>query len=58
VRMLLVDGLAQDHRWAQAIALIMPIANDTHPTPQRDAARAVLAKLQAEAAKAAASPAT
>lgn len=58
VRMLLVEGLADDHRWGQAIALIMPIANDTHPTPQRDAARAVLARLQAEAAKAAGTPAT
>jgi len=51
MRMLLVDALAADRRFAQAIAFLMPIANDTHPSPQRDAAQALLAQLQAEAAK-------
>jgi tetratricopeptide (TPR) repeat protein len=50
IRMLLVEGLAAEHRYGQAIAMLMPIANSTHPSPQRDAARALLARLEAEAA--------
>lgn len=51
MRQLLVDELAAEHRWADAIAVLMPIANSPHRSPRRDAAREQLAQLQAELAK-------
>jgi hypothetical protein len=51
IRLLLVDELAGQHHWAAAIQWLMPIANDTHPSPRREAARVQLARLQAELAK-------
>ena len=46
-RNLLVDALAERGRYAEAIAEIMPIANSTHDSPQRTAAREKMSKLQA-----------
>lgn len=51
IRQLLVDELASQRRWAEAIAVLSSIANSTHQSPQRDAAREQMAKLQAEMAK-------
>ena len=47
LRLLLVDQLARDKRWAEAIAVLTPIANAPHPSPRRDAAQEQLAKLRA-----------
>lgn len=46
LRQLLVDQLASDSRFAEAIAWLMPIANSPHQSPRRQAAREQLAKLQ------------
>jgi tetratricopeptide (TPR) repeat protein len=51
-RQLLVDQLASERRWAEAIAVLTPLANSPHRSPRRDAAREQMAKLQAELAKA------
>ncbi|HMC91557.1 MAG TPA: hypothetical protein VKI45_03765, partial [Allosphingosinicella sp.] len=51
IRQLLVDELAARHRWADAIAALIPIANATHASPRREVARAQLATLKAELAK-------
>jgi tetratricopeptide (TPR) repeat protein len=48
VRQLLVDEYAAEHRWAEAIAALAPIANDPHDSPLRTAAREKMARLQAE----------
>lgn len=48
VRQMLVDQLASDKRWAEAIAVLTPIANAPHASPRRDAAQEQLAKLKAE----------
>ena len=45
VRLILVDAFANQHRYNEAIATIMPIANSPHDSPQRSAARVKLAKL-------------
>ena len=45
VRLMLVDAFANQHRYNEAIATIMPIANSPHDSPQRSAARVKLAKL-------------
>jgi hypothetical protein len=49
-RQLLVDQLAADRRWALAIQALLPIANASHESPRRAAAREQLAKLEAELA--------
>jgi hypothetical protein len=51
IRMLLVEELSAEGRWSTAMAVLMPIANNTHASPAREAARALMAKLQAEAGK-------
>ena len=51
VRQLLVDQLATDRRWADAITVLAPIANAPHESPLRDAAREQMTKLQAELEK-------
>jgi len=47
IRLLLVDQLAAEKKWAAAIAVLMPIANSPHPSPRRDAAVELLQTLQA-----------
>ncbi len=49
VRLMLADAYADQHRYAEAIATIMAIANSPHDSPQRTAAREKLAKLRAAA---------
>ena len=48
IRQLLVDELAGQKRWAEAAAVLMPIANSPHRSPRRDAAQEQLARLQAQ----------
>ena len=50
-RQILVDQLAADGRYAEAIAWLLPIANSPHDSPRRDAAREQMAKLRAALAK-------
>jgi tetratricopeptide (TPR) repeat protein len=57
IRQLLVDELAAERRWAEAIAVLMPIANSPHDSPRRTAAQEQMAKLQAELAKERGAPA-
>jgi tetratricopeptide (TPR) repeat protein len=52
VRQVLVDELAAEKRWSEAMITLGPIANDTHDSPLRQAAREQMAKLQAAAAAA------
>ena len=47
VRQLLVDQLAADKRYAEAIAWLLPIANSPHDSPRREAARGLRLKLEA-----------
>jgi hypothetical protein len=51
VRELLVDEFAKEGRFADAIATLMPIANDPHDSPMRQAAREKMAVLKAKAEK-------
>jgi tetratricopeptide (TPR) repeat protein len=51
VRQLLVDEYAAERRWADAIRTLAPIANDTHESPLRQAARERMVQLRAELAK-------
>ncbi|MBA3512458.1 hypothetical protein [Sphingomonas sp.] len=51
IRQLLVDQLAGDQRYAEAIAWLLPIANSPHDSPRRDAAREQMARLQAALAR-------
>lgn len=51
-RQLLVDQLARDKRYDEAMAWLMPIANSPHKSPRREAARKQMEELRA--AKAAA----
>ncbi|HEX8307555.1 MAG TPA: hypothetical protein VF645_03970 [Allosphingosinicella sp.] len=51
VRRLLVDELASQKRWREAIAYLTPLANSPHESPQRASAREQMALLQAELAK-------
>jgi tetratricopeptide (TPR) repeat protein len=51
IRQLLVDQLAAERRWAEAIAYLTPIANLHWESPGREAARKQLEELQAELAK-------
>jgi 3-hydroxyisobutyrate dehydrogenase-like beta-hydroxyacid dehydrogenase len=50
-RQLLVGEYVAQRRWRDAIAALTPIANSTHESPRRKAARELLQKLQAELAK-------
>jgi hypothetical protein len=56
-RQLLVDQLARDRRYGEAIDWLMPIANSPHKSPQREAARKQMAVLKAAMAAAPAKPA-
>lgn len=47
----LVDELASEHRWAEAMAWLAPIANDPHDSPLRDSARDKMDWLRQQAAK-------
>lgn len=51
-RQLLVDQLAAESRWAEAIDTLRPIANSPHESPRRALAQEQLTKLEAELAKA------
>ncbi len=53
-RQLLVDQLARDRRYDEAMAWLMPIANSPHKSPRREKARKQMESLKA--AKAAAKP--
>ena len=50
LRMLLVNQLERDGRYAEAIGWIMTIANDPHESPLRDAAREQLERLRQKVA--------
>ena len=50
IRQTLVDELAPQSRWSEAMIVLGPIANDTHDSPLRQAAREQMARLQAAAA--------
>jgi hypothetical protein len=50
LRQALVDELAAERRWREAMIALGPIANDTHDSPLRQAAREQMQKLQAAAA--------
>jgi len=52
VRQLLVDQLARDRRFEEAIAWLAPTANSPHASPLRDAAREQMAVLKARLAAA------
>lgn len=54
-RELLVDELGSEHKFAEAIAWLSPLANDPHASPVRDSARKKMASLKAQLA---AQPAT
>ena len=47
-RELLVDELASEHKWAEAIAWLSPLANDPHDSPVRDSARKKMESLKAQ----------
>jgi hypothetical protein len=47
VRQLLVDEYAAEKHWAAAMRALSPIANDTHDSPLRQAARERMAQFQA-----------
>ena len=46
-RQLLVDQLARDRRFDEAMGWLLPIANSPHESPRRDAAREQMEKLKA-----------
>lgn len=48
VRELLVDELASERRWTDAMAWLAPIANSPHDSPLRDAARDKMAWLRSQ----------
>jgi tetratricopeptide (TPR) repeat protein len=50
-RELLVDELASERRWAEAMAWLAPLANSPHDTPLRDSARDKMEWLRAQLAK-------
>ncbi len=52
IRQMLVDEYAAERRWADAMRALAPIANDTHESPLRQAARERMAQLRAELEKA------
>jgi tetratricopeptide (TPR) repeat protein len=47
IRQMLVEEYAVERRWADAMRVLAPIANDTHESPLRQAARERMAQLQA-----------
>jgi cytochrome c-type biogenesis protein CcmH/NrfG len=49
-RELLVDELASEHKWAEAIAWLSPLANDPHDSPVRESARKKMETLKAQLA--------
>jgi len=49
-REMLVDELAAEHRWAEAMAWLAPIANNPHDSPLRDAARDKMESLKKQMA--------
>jgi tetratricopeptide (TPR) repeat protein len=49
VREMLVDEFAKEGRFAEAIITLLPIANDPHESPMRQAAREKAAQLKAKA---------
>jgi len=49
VRLMLVDELADEQRYSQAMVALAPIANDPHDSPMRQAARERMAQLKAKA---------
>jgi tetratricopeptide (TPR) repeat protein len=51
IRQMLVDEYAAERRWADAMRALAPIANDTHESPLRQAARERMAQLKAELEK-------
>ena len=51
VRQMLVDEYAAEGQYGAAIAMLIPIANDPHESPLRQAAREQLATLQAKLAE-------
>jgi tetratricopeptide (TPR) repeat protein len=51
IRQMLVDEYAAERRWADAIRALAPIANDTHESPLRQAARERMGQLKAELEK-------
>jgi tetratricopeptide (TPR) repeat protein len=51
IRQMLVDEYAAQRRWADAIQALAPIANETHESPLRQAARERMAQLRAELEK-------
>jgi tetratricopeptide (TPR) repeat protein len=51
-RQLLVDQLARDKRYDEAMAWLMPVANSTHKSPRREAARKQMEQLKAAKATA------
>ncbi len=57
VRQMLVDEYAAERRWADAMRALAPIANDTHESPLRQAARERMAQLRAELDKQRSAPA-
>jgi hypothetical protein len=44
---LLVDQLAKDRRYDEAIAWLMPVANSPHKSPRREKARQQMDQLKA-----------
>jgi tetratricopeptide (TPR) repeat protein len=56
-RELLVDELATEHQWAEAMAWLAPIANDPHDSPLRDSARDKMNWLKEQQAREAQRPA-
>jgi tetratricopeptide (TPR) repeat protein len=51
IRQMLVDEYASQRRWADAMNALAPIANDTHESPLRQAARERMAQLRGELQK-------
>ena len=49
-RELLVDELASERQWAEAIGWLSPLANDPHNSPVRDSARTKMAWLKSQLA--------
>jgi hypothetical protein len=49
-RELLVDELASERQWAEAIGWLAPLASDPHDSPVRDSARTKMAWLKAQLA--------
>jgi tetratricopeptide (TPR) repeat protein len=49
VRLMFVDELSNENRYAEAMIALSPIANDPHDSPMRQAARQRMAQLRAKA---------